>query len=69
MPLPDAKPIEAVLIAMTFSALPNRPLGRLRKTCLGMSECLSTGIDKALLKFAPQGRKNLKMYRGNCNIF
>jgi len=34
-----------------------------------MSECPSTGINKALLKFAPQGRKNLKMYRSKVQHF
>jgi hypothetical protein len=34
-----------------------------------MSECPSAGIDKALLKFASQGCKNLKMYRRNFSIF
>ncbi|WP_146014351.1 hypothetical protein [Paraburkholderia rhynchosiae] len=43
-----------------------KPVNRSQwKTCLGMSECPSTGIDKAILKFAPQGRKNLKMYRSH----
>jgi len=67
--LPDAQPIKAVPIAIALSALLNRLLGRPRKTCLGMSECPSTGINKALLKFAPQGRKNLKMYRSNVPNF
>jgi hypothetical protein len=34
-----------------------------------MSECPSAGIDKALLKFASQGRKNLKMYRSKFGVF
>ncbi|WP_198021374.1 hypothetical protein [Burkholderia sp. WSM2232] len=67
--MPDAQPIKAVPIAIPLSALLNRLLGRPRKTCLGMSECPSTGINKALLKFAPQGRKNLKMYRSNVPNF